>query len=330
MAFQYNVAANNVKKIIETKLWKQAIIDSYFNKFMGESDMNVVQTKTDLSKEKASKETFTIRKKLIGAGVTGYETLEGKEEDLSLSTFDVTLEMYRHATAIKNGLTAEYDNFNLPAEAKQALQDWMTERIDGLCFDAYYSATPAANIVYAGAATSIATIQATELISPALLDKLNVIASTGNKRAFNPLRPVKINGKNYYILLASKESLYDLRRNSEMLQAFREAEVRGSENPIFSGAELIYNGIIVHSHERVFTADNGGAGSNISYAKNLLLGAQSLVWSWGRKPEIKTQTKDYDMISGFAIQMIGAAAKPTFDSVNHGMVEVRTARTKLM
>jgi hypothetical protein len=69
-------------------------------------------------------------------------------------------------------------------------------------------------------------------------------AKTGNNRAQTPFRPVKIDGKDYYVLIVHPDCMYDLKTLSAWQQAMREAEVRGKENPLFTNASAVWNGVI--------------------------------------------------------------------------------------
>lgn len=325
--YQLSSTAITVKKYIETKLWKQAIADSFFSQFMGKDSGSLVQVKTNLEKGTGKGEVFTIRKKLKGKGVTGRARLEGNEEALETASFETSLELYRHATSVENGLTAQYDEFNMPQEAQDALKDWMSEKIDDLCFDAIYASHT--NNVWGstGSATSVATLTTSDKLTPTFLRKLKIKAKLGIGRTINPLLPIKYKGRNYYILLCHDESLLELKEDTTMQQYLIHAMPPGWDNPIFSGAEIIYEGMVLMTHERVFNANTGGSGGNVPYAKNLLLGAQSLLWTWGKRPRIIPMMDDYEMISKYAIEMIGHADKPKFDSLDYNSMCVYTSRT---
>lgn len=325
--YQLSSSAVTVKKLIENKLWKQALIDSFWAPFHG-TDMNsLVQKRTNLTKEAGKGEVFTIRKKLVGAGVEGDAQLEGNEEALDTASFETSLQIYRHATKLKKGLTAQYDEFNMPQEAQNALKDWMAEKIDDKHFEAIYANHT--NIVYGGDASSLGTIEAADKVTPTLLRKINAQAKTGFGRRINPLVPVKYKGKSYYIFLAHPYAIYDLKEDTDMKQYMINALPSSmTENPIFSGADFIFDGLVIISHEKVAIGNNGGAGS-VPYSKNLLLGAQSLLFTEGKRPRIIPQTGDYDYISSYGIEAIFHVDKPKFDSFDHGSIEVITSRTAL-
>lgn len=306
----------NTKRLVAAKIFKKAIIDSYFSKFMGEGENNIVQVNKDFAKNKGSSSVvFTIFNKLVGAGVTGSTRLKGQEEKLTEYNFSITPQLYRHATAVENGLTEQFDSFNVPTIAQDRLKDWMTEKIDTLCFNALF--TSPTNTAFGGDATTVNTLDSSDKITPTHLRKLNVYAKTGKNRTYNPLIPIPVNGRKYLVYLASPESIYDLKEDSTMAQYLREAEVRGKENPIFNGATLIFDNIVIHEHERITTATNSGS---VKYSRNILLGAQALVWAWAKRPWVVEEMDDYEHITGWAINMVSGAGKPSFNSVDYGSI----------
>jgi hypothetical protein len=60
---------------------------------------------------------------------------------------------------------------------------------------------------------------------------------------------------------------YDLAQNSTWRNAQQYANIRGEDNPIFSGALGVYDGVIVHEHEGITTADNLGGGDAVKAAQ---------------------------------------------------------------
>lgn len=331
------VATGNAltKKHYEEKLFRDTIKESYFgSKFFGTGPENLVQVKTQVEKDQGDKVTFGIRMRLAGAGVNSGTILEGNEESLVTYDSSVTLEEYAHAVRDKGPLDRKRPSWDMDAESRMAIQDWGTEKIDSLCFTALNSSPT--KILYpdgtAGAFTG-GTVEATvkaalsaanSKITMDLIAACKTWAMTGGDRAYTPIRPIKIGGKNYYVLLVHPDVLYDLEANSSFQQAQREAEMRGKENPLFSGAEAIYRGVVIHAHENVTTAADGG-GASVRYSRNVLLGQQALVWAWGKRPEVTARDFDYGREHGYAWSMISAVDKPTFNSLDYGSVHVWTA-----
>lgn len=327
------------KKAWEEKLHRDAVKESYFMpRFAGEGANSVVQVKTQLEKGKGDKITFGIRMRLTGTGVTSGTILEGNEEKLSTYDYSVSLEQYRHAVRDDGALSRKRAMFSVDEESKDALKDWGGEKIDQLIFNALF--TSPTKIAYpssgAGAfqvtgtpATAKAAMSATNgLLTPGFISDLKTYAKTGGNRSFVPLRPVKVEGKNYYILLLHPDACNDLRKNSTLQAAWRDAAERGSSNPLFKDATLIWDGVIVHEHENCPIATDGG-GASVAWAQGALLGAQSLVWAWGERGEVVQETFDYGNEHGYAWGMMAATGKPVFNSLDYGSIGVYVARSKI-
>lgn len=334
-AFETNNALT--KKAFDEKLFRDGVKESFFSKFMSEKGDNIVQVKTQLEKGQGDKITMPIRMRLTGAGKVGGETLEGNEEALTTYDSSVTLEQYRNAVRIRGKLDRKRPAFSITDEAKSAIQDWMTEKIDSLAFSAILNAPTknfylnSSSVITASAsgATAKAALHATNSkLSLDLLSAVKASAKTGGNRAYTPLRPVKINGKDYYVFLTHPDALYDLKASSDFKQAMREAEVRGKENPLFTDAVAIWQGIIIHEHENITTFTDGG-GASVAGCQSVFMGAQSLVWAWGARPETIMEEFDYKNELGYAIDMLAGVAKPVFNSIDYGSLGVWVARTNI-
>lgn len=310
-----------VPRVILTRLQKEAIIDSYFGKYMGTSSSSIVHVKTDLEKKKGDTISFGIRMKLKGAAVTEGQRAEGREEALTKHMCDVVLARYRKPVMVEKGISEQRDNFNMDTESQDALREWMTEHLDDLCFTEMYASHT--NNYYAGDATSIDTLATDDELSPTFLKKIATIAKTGYYRAFNPIAPIVVDGEKYWKLLCSPGALDKLALNPTMQQFLLNAAPRSiQDNPLFKGAKYVAHGVIVEDHERVATGTNT---LGTTYSKNILLGAQSLIWAWGEKPNIVSKDDDYEENIGHCIRVTCGVKKPTFDSQVYNSMIVATS-----
>lgn len=331
------------KKVWEEKLFRATNKETYFGKFMGDSADSLVQVQTQLEKKKGDRVTFGLRTRLAGTGVTSNTTLEGNEERLTTYSHNATLERYRHAVRDAGALDRQRVAFDIDEESEAAIRTWGREKIDQLCFDAIGVGTGATanptkifyiNSSSAFTATGTANTAKTGLdataskLTPNFLSFIKTNAKTGGARAYEPLRPVMVKGRAYYILLVHPDCMYDLKANSTFQQAMREAEIRGPENPIFQGATAIWDGVVIHEHENCAIATDGG-GASVPWAKCAFMGAQSLLWAWGERPDLVYKEFDYEEEHGFAWRMTCTASKPQFNSLDYGSLGVYLARTNV-
>lgn len=332
------------KKAWEEKLFRDSVKESYFSKFVSSGADTIVTEKSQLSKDKGDEVTIGLRMKLQGSGVTEGQILEGNEEKLSTYSMKLALKQYRHAVRDDGALSRKRAMFEISTESQAALKDWMSEKIDQLHFDelsvgAGATANPSKIFYKTGASTFLATgtaataksalVAADSKLTLNFLSYLKTWALTGGARSYIPLRPVKVEGKPYYVLLTHPDAVYDLRASSEFQQAMREAELRGPSNPLFSGAVAIWDGVVVHAHENCAIATDAGSGSNVPWVKSALLGAQALCVAYGKRPEVVQKTFDYDNEEGYATGVIMGVKKSIFNSLDYGSLGVYLARTNV-
>lgn len=314
------------KKLWEERLFRDTVKESYFSRFMGDGK-SLVYVKNDLEKSKGDKITFGIRMRLAGAGVTSGQTLEGNEESLVTHDYSLSLERYRHAVRDNGELDRQRPIYDMDSESRNALLDWGSEKIDQLCMDALV-ASPT-KIIY-GDGSSTATVTTSGKITPTLISQMKTGAKTGWNRGQTPLRPIRVDGKLWFILLVHPDVMYDLKLDSTYAQARREALDRGkAKNSIFTDAFAIWDNVVIHEHENVPIVTNWGSGSNVPGAKNMFMGAQALCWAWGKRPTIIGKNFDYDEEHGFAWRMTAKCGKPKFNSKDYGVAALYTARTQV-
>lgn len=329
------------KKIWEEKLFRDAMKESYFKKFMGSGNDALVQEKTQLEKEQGDKITFGIRMRLAGNGVTSGQTLEGNEEKLQTADYSLSLEEYAHAVRDRGALDRQRAMFSIDTESKDALKDWQAEKIDALAFAAiaasptkiFYRDSSGNSAQTTVLATAKAALSASNSkLTPNFLSYIKAWCKTGGNRSQPPLRPVKIGGKMYFVFLTHPDSMHDLKVDSTFQGAMREAQERGKENPLFENATAIWDGVIIHEHENVSIFTNGG-GASVAGVQGVFMGAQSLCWAWGKRPEVVSESFDYGREHGYATKMIAAAGKPKFtvgsNTFDYGSVAVVLSRTQI-
>ena len=324
------------KKLWDEALFRDAVKESYFTRFMGEGSDNIVQVKNALTKSKGDKVTFGIRMRLTGTGVTDGQALEGAEEELTTYSDDVTIHQYRHAVRDNGALDRQRAMFSIDEESRSALADWGSEKIDQLAFDAilasptrifYKTSTGSTSTTTASTAKSALTA-ADGKLTPAMVSYIKAYAKTGGGRTIVPIRPVKVDGKEYYVLLVHPDCIYDWKVDPTVQQFLREAEVRGPSNPLFTGAVAVYDGVVIHEHENCDIADDGGSGS-VSWGKGVFMGAQSLVWAWGQRVQTVQKNFDYENEHGYAWGIMSGTNKPVFNSLDYGSLGVYLARTDI-
>lgn len=358
-------------EIWQKELFADVIDGLYFTEMnmMGENEDSVVYLKTDLMKEKGDTITLPFTGKLTGAGVSGDSELEGNEEQILPYAEQVTIDQKRFAVRLTGKLDEKKNAYNMREDAKNKLKIRIQEFIERQFFlklggvtnttindvnlavvgtDALWSNTPdfipdadeaagTGNRYLCANTSGTDALGSTDLITPALVSKARVKA----KLAGPQIRPVRVNGKSYYVLFVHPWQAYDLKRNAEFVQAQREAMPRGADNPIFTGALGIWDGVIIHEHEYVPFLDVSVAGNSFRGAgtgtdcavdcfRAILCGAQAITFAQAVNPNGWVEkTFDYDNQTGFATGLIGGIQKNVFNSLEYGAIAIDTAATAL-
>ena len=318
------VPANLIQRAWSKQLWKEAETESFFDKFTGEGPNYIIQKVNDLRKEAGDQITIALMMKLAGAGVTGESMLEGNEEALITKDFSVQVNLIRNAVRLQGSLTEQKTQIQLRTAAKDALKVWLAEKNEKDTFAAL-TATPTANrVIYAGKRTSEATVTATDVFTTDMISAARRKAMLATPK----IRPVNVKGKNYYVMVVDSYQARDLKNDAKWLAAQQHANLRGEDNPIFSGALGVYDGVILHEHENVVRTATGASGAYVGHA--LLLGCQAGVMAVAKEPTWKEKAFDYDDKVGFATGMIRGIAKSVYkdasdNNYDFGVIQVITS-----
>jgi N4-gp56 family major capsid protein len=253
----------------------------------------------DLEKEKGELINYSLARQLTGDGILDDNKQEDNEEAVLWYSDDVTLRQFRNAVRLQGKLSEKRTAFDQGELAKDLLRDWMAGFLDNRMFVTIM--TSPTRTVYGGDATSTATIESGDFLTLPMLTQ----AKTAARKATPQIRPPKTKEGEYFVAVLAPDVMYDLKtRDPGYNEAHKEAMQRGPTNPIFTGAEAIYDGVILRSCTRVPLTTDWGTGANLNGAENPFLGLRAGVLAIGRKPDMVIQAFDYENKIGFAIRII--------------------------
>jgi hypothetical protein len=178
-------------------------------------------------------------------------------------------------------------------------------------------------------ATALATLDNTDdKMSTAILDLARSraaetadIASTGP--AIQPY--MTQDGEEWYVVFVNRRQMRDLRRDSVMMQANREAMERGKDNPLFRNGDLLWNGMIIKEVADLPVIAGAGAGG-IDVAQATLVGQSAIAVAWGQSPRLITDNdQDYQFRPAKAIEELIGIKKTSFLGVQYGSYNIYTA-----
>lgn len=311
--------------------WSMAKRDTTISNFVGKSDENIVQLDDTMKKEDGDQITFSLRMPLTGDGTEGDDVLEGKEEALEYHDFKVTINQLRKGTRLKGKMEEKKTSLKLRTDARTALKDWFAEKIESMYFDALNADPSPRRIVYPAGITAISSITASHTMSCAIIEKTKRKAKKrivytddkGVTHIIPKIRPILVNGKKMYVMILTEEQMRDLRSDPVWVAAQSQANTRGEDNPLFSGSEGIWSGVVLFTNDNVEVKSVGNAGADVGHA--LFLGAQAACFAVGSEPEWEEDTFDYKNKVGFEMGQIFGIAKSVFDGEDLAVLHVYTA-----
>lgn len=320
---QVNIPANLVPKVWAKKVWHEGVKDSYFDKFTAMDGSNVVHQNKDLTNVKGDSVVFGLMMNLSGAGVEGNRaTLTGNEEALNIYDFTVNTQLVRNAVS-RFEADDQKTQYDMLKEIKGALKQWLSDWLDNKLIAKLTTTMPnLTETVYASAANTVSSTTANDKLTTALISRAKRKAMMHAPK----VQPIKVDGMDKYIMLVSPWAARDLKDDPKWLAAQQNANVRGSKNPIFTGALGEYDGVILYEYERVSLSNGGASSANVCY--NLLLGKQAACFAVARPAKHIEQTDDYGNVAGNGIAFYGAVEKTKFNGKDYGTIQVITGGVK--
>lgn len=336
---------------LAVKLWSKRLAvevlkNCWASQFMGPTSASIIQIKDETSKSAGDKITYGLRMQLTGAGVIGDGTLAGQEESLTTYNDAVVINQLRHAVRSAGRMSQQRVPFSVRDEALSGLRDWWTDRIDNSWLTQQCGYTALTDTRFTGLQATIApdtnhelfptdannagtdqSISTVDTFTLALLDK-----AVERARTLTPaIRPVKVNGRNFYVALLHDYSVTDMRTSTSTGQwlDIQKAAMTGGEiedNPIFDGSLGVYNGVILHSDARITQGVNSSTSAAITTVRrNVFMGAQAAVMAFGRDngPERFTWVEelfDYENELGVSAGLIFGLKKSVFNSTDYASI----------
>lgn len=320
---QVNIPAALVPKVWAKKVWHEGVKDSYFDKFTAMDGSNVVHQNKDLTNVKGDSVVFGLMMNLSGAGVEGNRAiLAGNEEALNIYDFTVNTQLVRNAVS-RFEADDQKTQYDMLKEIKGALKQWLSDWLDNKLIAKLTTTMPnPTETVYASAANTVSSTTANDKLTTALISRAKRKAMMHAPK----VQPIKVDGMDKYIMLVSPWAARDLKDDPKWLAAQQNANVRGSKNPIFTGALGEYDGVILYEYERVSLSNGGASSANVCY--NLLLGKQAACFAVARPAKHIEQIDDYGNVAGNGIAFYGAVEKTKFNGKDYGTIQVITGGVK--
>lgn len=342
MDTNYGVNHPLAVKVWSRKLLHEALKETWFSKFIGSDSNSVVMMKNDLQKGPGDRIRVGLRMLLTGDGIQGDNTLEGQEEPLTTYYDDLIIDQLRHAVRSRGKMSEQRVPFSVREEARLALTDWWSERLDVSFFNQLAGNTQQGDtrytgnnpvvaptrIVYAAGNTTMASMSASTTFALTLrdFDYAVVLAKTGSPA----IRPIKQGGDNYYIAFVHPFAFYQFRgqtANGQWMDIEKAKIQGGKDSGIFNGAMGIYNNVIYHEAVRLPDATGLGtpnSGTVADYRRAVLVGAQAMIMGYGQDGGASVswteELFDYKNKLGVEAGMIFGMKKAQYNGSDYGVV----------
>ncbi len=246
----------------EVEIWSNALFlesisRTFLSKFLGEGPSSLFQMMTEVSDGPGDTINVDLLTQTSNLGVNGNTTLKGAEQQLAYQAMVLNVEQKRQA----------FDHFrmsqqrtihDLRKDAMIVLRDFFASVLDryaaAFLLGTVGDETALGTDITNHGANALAVPDAAHLIdssatifTPALIDQAKWKAATIPAANNGPVRPIMVDGQEWYVMFLHPRQAEQLQTNTVFTQAQREAQLRGSDNPIFSGALGTWNGVILHA-----------------------------------------------------------------------------------
>lgn len=297
--------ANSIPDLWSADLYMQADKQTFFHRLEGEpgSGMPVIRV-DDLTKEPGDSIKTDIALKLTGSGQTGDTSLlEGNEEKLIIRQASFSVDSLQHAVRWSKKAHVLITH-NLRDLAKDELARWYAGQVDNRIFNELtgqtgFSTIPTKNKWAAGTATSRATVADTATGGRLTLDDISRAKAYFQTEIQG--EPIKLeDGQEIFGMVIHPYSALNVKLDdTKWAQAQREAQMRGQDNPLFTGALGMWDGVVLYESSRVPRSLNGNT-PDIMVADNVFFGANAITRGWAYYPDWTEQEFSYGQEHGIA------------------------------
>lgn len=317
-------------KTWQDKLTSEYLDHTFWMRFAGMGDTNIIDVKEDLTKKKGDRIRFSIRSEIAGGRVIGATQGEGNEGSIEYYDFYVDVDENRQLvkkehTVISNQRVAfdlmadvrpaltDKNRFNLEDDITTAMTTVGSERVRGRYL---YGATDSNwNATHATALQNIDNTddkQSTTMIEDAKLKAEIPTVAHAKIRPWMVKSGPQLGYQEWYVYVMHPYCARDMVRNDA---SWKNAQLNippqtNMQSPIFTGSSFkgSWEGVLLYSWPRIPLIS-----STIVVAHNLFLGAQAGCLAWAMHPKFGHETKDVGHTQIFETDEIRGIKKVVWD-----------------
>ena len=340
---EFGVNDPQAVKLYSKMTFREAIRGTLSGKLMGKTKQDIIMRLEDMEKTAGDTIKYDLLEKTAGAGIRGNNWMKNNEAPLVYYQDSIVIDQLRQAHQFDR-MSQQRTIHDMRLDARENLTDWWADTLDSymfrqLCGDTTLThgntgvAADSDHYIVCGDVSHTGTIATDEasLGSNDQIDLMDLDYAKEKARTISPMiRPAKIDGDEYYVAVLHDYSLTDIRTSANSSATIKWHEIqryandRGLKNPIFSGANGVYNKILIFDSNRIYSPST-------SVRRNLFLGAQAGTFAIGNAYDKIGQKKfgdlpmswvedldDYGDKKGVAAGMIFGIKATRYNSKNYG------------
>lgn len=254
------------------KLWQKEFdlyeqTSDFWKTMEGNNATSPIMVKTDLSKGVGSTMVIRNMSGLYGPALHGDDRFDSadKFDNLKVNDYELTIDVLRNAISLTEraeewmGVRYQLDQ-GMPGR----LGEWLGREKTHKLFMMFVHKGETANTIYAGGKGNRDALVATDTLS------VNEITGMGVRLRRNNGRPARVgtdgagNPIDKYCVVATPDSLFSLKKDSDYKQMIREAGDRGPRNIIFKGGYTELDGQVIKEYNPIDHDGEGPIGSPLN------------------------------------------------------------------
>lgn len=315
-----------------------------FAKYIGTESGAPIQLVEDLTKGPGETVRVFLVNKLnattANGGIrTGYQTLKGYETPMNTRSNDLKVALSRFAVTLWE-TDKQFSAIDLVEARKDVLQDQFKVYLRDRIIDAFGSisvngtthvllasadettvkdvwlANNADRVMfgaYVGGGTDHSADMSQLDTTADILNVANMKAWKDKAKAANPIiRPIKVReDEAWYVGFLGTKLFRQAQTALETIN--KDAELRGKDNPLFTGGDLVYDGVIYKEIPEIAQLPGTpGASGTTAVAPGYLCGAQALGYAVALRSKMIEDTDDYGEVNGAGMKMLDSVQKLYF------------------
>lgn len=290
----------------------------FFNKFLGKGENSIVQHVTELKRtEKGDRAMIGLVADMAGNGVVGDNELKSREEALESDWIEIQTDQLRNGTKSKGRVDNQRSVLEFRKEARDKLAYWranITEELmiltgSGISYDMNTDGSPRtangqdllSELDFAGLVTAPSSkrhlmfngtnlvVGDTTQIAVGFQPKYGMVVDAMAEARTQGIKPLRIGGQDHYVYLCHPKTFAALKKDADFRDVIVNAGERGAKNPIFTGATVTMDGLIIHTNNRVYNTLGAASGQKwgnagaVNGTRSLLMGCQAIGYAdlWG-------------------------------------------------